>query len=120
MAELINTAESSEPTGKIQIADEVIAQIAISATLEADGVAGMARHFTGDLAGRISRKKPAKGCTLRVENGKVRISVEIAVNGGVKIQKVAHDVQQKIKTAIETMTGLSVEEVHVHITGLVA
>ena len=106
------------PSGGVQIADEVIAQIASTAVLEAEGVAGMAGAL--DIASRLSRKKPTKGITLKVENSVVQISVAIVVNGGVKIQEVAQDVQQKVKTAIETMTGFTVEDVCVNVTGLVA
>lgn len=108
------------PTGQMKIADEVIASIASTAVLEAEGVAGMAGHFTGDIAGKLSRKRPAKGVTLQTEQGKLQISVAILVHGGVKIQEVAKDVQQKVKNAIETMTGFTAEEVNVHIAGLVA
>ena len=97
------------PAGTLKIADDVIAQVACTAVLEVEGVAGMAGHFT--------RKK---GIVLKMENGCVRITVEIAVNYGVKIQDVAQNVQSKVKTAIETMTGFTVDEVCVHITNLVA
>ena len=96
-------------TGKLKIADEVIVQVAHTAILEVEGVAGMAGHFT--------RKR---GIAIKMENGRVLITVEIAVNSGAKIQSTANNVQTKVKTAIETMTGFTVEEVNVHITGLVA
>ena len=106
-------AEMITPSGQVQIADEVIAQIASVAVQEVEGVTGMAGQ-------RISRKKPAKGVTLRVENGKVCITVEIAVKSGTKIQEVATEVQKKVKSAIETMTNFTVQEVCVNVTGLVA
>jgi len=120
MSEIINPSATDHPAGHVHIADEVIASIASTAVLEADGVAGMASHFTGDIAGRLSRKKPARGVALKMDNGKVHVSVEIVVNSGVKIQDVAKDVQQKVKNAIETMTGFTACEVCVHVTGLVA
>ena len=126
MSEIITSSSSADAlssadlSGQIQIADEVIAAIASTAVLEADGVAGMAGYFSGDIAGKLSRKKNAKGVTLRMEDGKVYISVEIVAKSGVILQDVAKDVQQKVKTAIETMTGFTANEVNVHITGLVA
>jgi uncharacterized alkaline shock family protein YloU len=113
-------SENNTVSGNLQIADEVIASIAGTAVLEAEGVAGMAGYFTGDIASKLSRKKPAKGVSLHVENENVSVSVEIVVKSGVKVQDVAKDVQQKVKTAIETMTSFNVDEVHVHVTGLVA
>ena len=110
----------SAPEGQVHIADEVIAAIAATAVLEAEGVAGMAGYTSGELSGRISRKKPSKGVALKVEGGNVKITVEITVSSGSKIQDTAKDVQYKIKNAIETMTSLNVTEVNIHVTGLVA
>jgi len=128
MSEIITTSSSTgidietsgDPSGQIQIADEVIAAIASTAVLETEGVASMASYFSGDIAGRLSRKKATKGITLRTADGKVNISVEIVVQSGVKIQEVAKDVQQKVKAAVETMTGFTTDEINVHVTGLVA
>lgn len=105
---------------QVQIADEVLATIVSTATLEADGVAGFAPGTASDIAGRISRKKNSRGVAIRVADNTVRVSVEIAVTGGVKIQDVAADVQHKIKNAVETMTGFIAGEVNVHVTRLVA
>ena len=92
-------------SGQVHIADEVIAAIAGAAVLESDGVVG--------------RKRPSKSITLKVENEKVSVSVDIAISSGVKIQDVAKDVQQRIKNAIETMTGFTLIEVNVNVAGLV-
>ena len=110
----------AESSGQVQIAGDVIASIARTAVLEAEGVAGMAGYFTGDLAGRLSRKKPSKGVAIKVTDGDVNITVEIVVKSGTKIQSVAKDVQQKVKNAIETMTGFTANEVNVFVSGLVA
>jgi len=113
-------SEYTTVTGNIQIANEVLANIASTAALEAEGVAYMASHFTEDIASKLGRKRPFKGIGLQVDNEKVSISVEIVVRSGTKIQDVAKDVQQKVKNAIETMTSFTANEIHVHITGLVA
>ena len=102
-------SEMIAPAGTLKIADEVISQVASTAVLEVEGIANMASHFT--------RKK---GITLKMENGRVHINVEIAVIGGTKIQDVAQNVQNKVKNAIETMTGFTVDEVNVNVTGLIA
>lgn len=99
-------------TGQIHIADDVLATIASSAVLETEGAVCITSHFR--------RKKQTKGVILRVEDGKVSISIDISVKSGVIIQEVACDVQQKIKSAVETMTGHEVSEVNVNVTGLVA
>ena len=99
-------------TGQVHIADDVLAAIASSAVSEAEGAVFITSHFR--------RKKQVRGIVLHVEDGKVNISVDISVKSGVKIRDVACDVQQKIKSSVETMTGYAVSEVNVNITGLVA
>ena len=102
--------------GKVQISDDVITSIAGNAVMEAEGVAGM----TGHLAGKMAGKKTAKGINLQVVNGQVIISLAIIVKYGCKVQQVAMDVQERVKNAIETMTGFSTAEVNVTVAGLVA
>lgn len=104
----------------IHISDAVIATIASTAVLEAEGVAGMSGNFAGEIAGKPSRKKYTKGVCLKVEGETVQVSVGIVVQGGAKIQKVAQDVQQRVKNAIETMTGFTISEVNVQVTGMSA
>lgn len=118
MSETITSSSGS--SGVVHIADEVIASIARTAALETEGVASMVSHFTGDIAGKISRKKPARGVALQVTDENVKITVQIMVRSGSTIQTVAKDVQQKIKSAIETMTNYTASEVNVFVSGLVA
>jgi len=106
----------SENLGKVKIADEVLVNIASTAVLEAEGVAGMSNQmdFTDILRGK------SKGISLNVTEEEVQISISIVVKSGVKIQDVALDVQQRVKGAIETMTGFIVGEVNIQVVGLVA
>jgi len=100
----------------IKIADEVIVAIAKTAIMEAKGVMGMANHYI--FAERLGKRK--RGVTLLIENGRVRISIALLVQHGYRMQEVAADAQQKVKTAVETMTGLTATEVNIHVAGLVA
>ncbi len=104
--------------GQIQIADEVIAVIAGTAALEIDGVAGMSGNLTGDIAEIIGRKNLSKGVKVEVSDGSVTVSVNILVKFGFKVQEVSFSVQQRIKTAVETMTGLVAKEVNVYVSGV--
>jgi uncharacterized alkaline shock family protein YloU len=106
--------------GQVKIADDVVAVIAGTAALEAEGVAGLAGHLGNDIAERLGRKHLGKGVTVKIENNVATVAAEIAVKAGVKIQDVAREVQDKIKTAIETMTGLTVAEVNVSVSELAA
>lgn len=103
--------------GQIQIADEVIAIIAGTAALEVDGIAGMAGNFT-DITEILGRKNLSKGVKVQVDENEVRVDVNIMVKFGYKIQVVAFEVQKRVKTAIETMTGLEAGEVNVYISGV--
>lgn len=104
--------------GRIQIADEVIAIIAGTAALEVEGLAGMVGKITGDLAGMLGRKNMAKGVKVEVTEQQAIITANIAVRYGYKIHEVSEQVQQRIKTAVETMTGMAAAEINVHVSGI--
>ena len=93
--------------GTVKIADEAVAVIAGAAALEAEGVAG--------LAGHSGKKHVPKGVSVLIEGGEVKLSVEITVKHGTKVQEVSREVQQKIKAAVENMTGLNVTQANVTI-----
>ncbi len=104
--------------GEVHIADEVIAIIAGLAATEVDGVAGMVGNFTGDLVEMLGRKNLTKGVMVEVGDGDVSIELAIIVDFGSSIPEVTNQVQTKVKSAIETMTGLSVDEVNIHVSGV--
>ena len=106
--------KTNEP-GKVTISDEAIAVIAGTAALEADGVAYLSGSITQGVSGKLGRKNLAKGVSVSTDNNTVQVTAHIVVKTGLKISDVAKDAQEKIKTAIETMTGLSVSEVNVTI-----
>ena len=101
--------------GEVQIADEVVAIIAGLAATEVEGVASMAGNITNELVGKLGMKNLSKG--VKVEVGEESVAVDVALNiaYGYSIPKVSAKVQEKIKTAIETMTGLEVEGVNIRI-----
>ena len=106
------TELKTEGNGKVLIADDVLAAIAGTAALEADGVAG--------LAGNFSRKQRAKGVSVNVAGSKVSLALAIAVKMGAKLHEVSTEVQQRVKTAIETMTGLDVMSVNIRVGAVAA
>ncbi|NMA83829.1 MAG: Asp23/Gls24 family envelope stress response protein [Epulopiscium sp.] len=112
------TIKSQEKVGQVQIADEVVAIIAGLAATEVEGVAGMAGNFTGDLVEILGKKNLSKGVTVDVGEEDVSVDLGIVIKFGFKIPSVAKAVQEKVKNSIETMTGLSVTEVNLHITGI--
>ena len=105
--------------GEVQIADDVVAMIAGFAALEVDGVASMAGNVTEELLSKVGVKGMNKGA--RVEVTEQTVSVDMAVNlkYGYNIPVVSEKIQEKVKNAIETMTGLSVDDVNIRIVGVV-
>jgi uncharacterized alkaline shock family protein YloU len=101
--------------GSIQIAPEVIEIIAGLATVEVNGVAGMSGGFAGGIAELLGRKNLSKGVKVEVGQKEAAIDVNIIIEYGNRIPEVASSIQQNVKNAIESMTGLNVVEVNVHI-----
>src|SRR5258708_26151421 len=101
--------------GSIQIAPEVIEVIAGLATIEIHGVAGMSGGFAGGIAELLGRKNLSKGVKVEVGQRQAAVDVSIIIDYGFKIPEVANQIQRNVKHAIESMTGLDVVEVNVHI-----
>lgn len=103
----------------IKIADDVVAVIAGVAVSEVPGVAGMSGGFAGGISEVLSGKKNlAKGIKVEVGEKETRIDVNIIVEYGTRIPDVAFEIQNRVKKAVETMTGLKVLEVNVHVQGV--
>ena len=112
------TTEKNENEG-IQIAGDVIAVIAGVAVSEVSGVAGMAGGFAGGISEVFSGKKNlAKGIKVDKTDGKIKIDVNIIVEYGTRIPDVAFEIQNRVKKAVENMTGMKVEEINVHVQGV--
>ena len=113
-----NVEEIVEDDG-IEISGDVIAVIAGVAVSEVQGVSGMAGSFAGGISEVLSGKKNlAKGIKVDKEDEKVKIDVNIIVEYGARIPDVAFEIQNRVRTAVENMTGLKVEEVNVHVQGV--
>ena len=104
--------------GQVQIADEVIAAIAGTAALEIDGIAGMAGNLPGNIAEMLGQKNLAKGVKIEVSENSVTIDLHMTLKYGFKIQEVSVNVQKRVKTAVETMTGLTVSAVNVFVSSV--
>lgn len=103
----------------IQISNDVVAVIAGVAVSEVPGVAGMAGGFAGGITEVFSGKKNlAKGIKVEVTETQAKIDVNIIVEYGSRIPDVAFEIQNRVKKAVESMTGLNVEEVNVHVQGV--
>lgn len=105
----------SDQLGEIKIADEVVAIIAGLAATEVEGVSSMAGNITNEIVSRLGMKNLSKGITVEVDHDEVKVDVAINIKYGYSIPDVSLTVQEKVSTAIKTMTGLSVEVVNVRI-----
>ena len=101
--------------GTIEIAPEVIEVIAGLATVEVDGVAGMSGGLSSGIAELLGRKNLSKGVKVEVGQREAAVDVSIIVQFGKKIPDVSTEIQRNVKRSIETMTGLTVVEVNVHV-----
>ena len=109
-----NTTEST-----IKIADDVVAVIAGVAVSEVQGVASMAGGFAGGITEVLSGKKNlSKGIKVEVGEKETKIDVNIIVEYGTRIPDVAFEIQNRVKKAVESMTGLKVVDVNVHVQGV--
>lgn len=111
--------ENKEETSTIQISDDVVSIIAGKAVAEAPGVYAMAGGFAGGIQEVLSGKKSlSKGIKVEVGEKETKIDVNIIVEYGSRIPDVAFDIQNRVKTAVEGMTGLKVTAVNVHVQGV--
>lgn len=111
--------EVKEEENGIEISTDVIAVIAGVAVSEVQGVAGMAGGFAGGISEVFSGKKNmAKGIKVDKTEATAKIDVNIIVEYGSRIPDVAFDIQNRVKTAVEGMTGLKVVAVNVHVQGV--
>lgn len=104
--------------GQVQIADEVVAIIAGLVATEVEGVASMAGNITNELVSKLGKKSLSKGIRVKVEDGIVNVNVALNIAYGYSVPKTCKKVQEKVKAAIENMTGLEVEKVDIQIANV--
>lgn len=104
--------------GVVKISEEVVSIIAGLAAIEIKGVAGMSGGLAGGIAEILGKKNLSKGVKVSVGEKEAAVDLFIIVDYGVRIPDVAFQIQENVKKAIETMTGLSVIEVNIHVQGV--
>ena len=108
----------SEELGNIHISEEVLASIAAAAALEVEGVSSLAGNLGGDIAELLGKKNLAKGVRVKMEDDKVEVELSVLMNYGNTIPEMGKAVQDGVKQAIESMTGLEVSVVNVNVGGI--
>lgn len=112
------TIKEDENLGEVKIADEVVAIIAGLAAMEVEGVASMSGNATKELISRLGVKSLSKGVKVDVLEGIVTVSLKLNLQYGYNVLEVSGKVQEKVKTAIENMTGLTVADVNIRVAGV--
>jgi len=108
----------AKDVGAVHIADEVIAIIAGMAATEVEGVAGMVGKFGGDLVELLGRKNLSKGVNVEVGEDFVTLELSVIIEYGSTLVEVTRLIQDRVKSAVETMTGLEVNEVNIKVAGV--
>ena len=107
--------------GTVSFATDVIATIAGLAVSEIEGVAEVTKagtSFFDSFGKRANKKEYTKGTKVEVNGNSVKVSVSIIIEYGYTVPSVARNLQENVKKAIETMTGLDCESVDIHVMGI--
>ena len=118
MSESKEYVSRSDELGNIHISEEVLAAIAAAAALEVEGVSGLAANLGSDIAELLGKKNLAKGVRVKMEEDKVEVELSVLMGYGHTIPEMGKAVQEGVKTAIESMTGLEVASVNVNVGGI--
>lgn len=99
--------------GKIEIAPEVIQIVSSLAAVQAEGVVGLSGGFVGDISQLLGRKNLKQGVHVELGDQKNSIEISAVVEYGYRIPDVGREIQEKVKSAVESMTGIPIHEVRV-------
>lgn len=110
--------KEDESIGTVQIADDVVAMIASLAATEVDGVSAMAGNITNELMSKVGMKNLTKGVKVEVQGKNVTVDLAVTMEYDYNIPTTCQAVQQKVKNAIEYVTGLTCSDVNIRIAGV--
>ncbi|WP_026497221.1 Asp23/Gls24 family envelope stress response protein [Butyrivibrio sp. WCD3002] len=118
MEKELQTTQAKKKIGSVKLADDVVAKIATLAALEIDGVSAMAGGITNENIEKYSSKNVLKSSKVFLGEGKVRVDLSILMRYSYNIPATSKQVQDRVKTSIQNMTGLDVTDVNVRIAGI--
>lgn len=120
MAEETNNVQETETvkTGSVNISNDVVSIVASLAASSVKGVSGMVSSMSGGIAELLGKKNMSKGVKVSVSDKDVTLNLSIIVEYGAKIPDVAWEIQEKVKSEVEAMTGLNVVAVNVSVEGV--
>ena len=110
--------QEDDDFGTVKIADDVVASIAGIAATEVEGVVSMAGNIGNELKSKMGVKNLAKGVKVEVIGKSVKADIALIVEYGYSIPAISQKGQEKVKSKIENMTGLTVTDVNIRIAGV--
>lgn len=116
---MIETSDRNNPLGEIKVSAEVLEVIIGIATLECNGVYGMKKDFSSDLRTMLGRNEHSRGVSLEADDLGTSVDVYCYFKYGVNVPKVAKEIQKNVKDQVYYMTEVELDEVNVHILGIV-
>lgn len=119
MAELNKTFQiKSDEIGEIRVSEEVVAIIAGLAATEVEGVSSMAGNITNEIVSKLGMKNLSKGIFVEVIDEEIKVDVALNIAYGYAIPEISAKVQEKVKSSVENMTGLTVAVVNIRIASV--
>lgn len=110
--------ETVNAYGSIRISEDAIAGIVSMVVAQIKGISGMSGSMTSGLTEMLGKKNLTKGVKVELNNQDIVIALSIFVEYGVKIPKLALEIQSQVRNSIQTMTGLQVKEVNINVQGI--
>lgn len=119
MAETNKTFQiKSDDLGDVRVSEEVVAIIAGLAATEVEGVSSMSGNITNEIVSKLGMKNLSKGIFVEVIDEEIKVDVALNIAYGYAIPEISAKVQERVKSAVENMTGLTVAVVNVRITSV--
>ena len=108
----------ADESGEVRVSEEVVAIIAGLAATEVEGVSSMAGIITNEIVSKLGMKNLSKGIFVEVLDDEIKVVVAHNIAYGYAIPDISTKVQEKVKSSIENMTGLTVAIVNVRVASV--
>lgn len=115
----MNDEMNINEAGDIKISDDVVASIAGLAASEVEGITSFAGNITSDIVAKLGIKNYSKGIKLQIKDRTVSLDLYVNIRYGYSIPEINSQVQERVRTAIENMTGLKTSSITVHVVDIV-
>lgn len=110
----------NDEQGVVKIADDVLTVIIGYAAVETEGIASIAGNVNASILNKVGMKVLSKGIHVRAIDGVFTVNVAVVIKYGYSIPEVCENVQSRIKSSIEDMTGITVGDVNIMVSGVKA